>query len=328
LEQTRNLAIETHAWFFIATTKTKKNFHLLQRTYRRTQSGHTKKMMRRVFLVNRGLPRSVRMRRSFAKQAWLFQPVKSASNEPITFVPSGSWSSTPSGMKMTATTMSTTMSTKPAVVQVQTRYLSAVDPQVEGAHRLLDQGKLYELKAYLVNNHVSVDAHPNNEDTLLARAAQHGNREACRFLIDECGASLNATCDCPLHRTALHYAVRGFHLDCVNELLSRGGDPDLPDAKGESARDYLDRDIEAEMQVVERHKKMSSSQLSTFGKLQLWLTPLQAPMPTEQWSNLTSIRRALQDHNKNQLQAATTIATASIPQTRVAHLRQNLRRLS
>jgi ankyrin repeat protein len=85
---------------------------------------------------------------------------------------------------------------------------------------------------------VHVDAHTPGENTPLTDAAKRGDVAALRFLLSQLHANPHASCDCPSHRTACHYAAKYGHLDAMRCLIEHGADPRVKDASGYAALDY------------------------------------------------------------------------------------------
>lgn len=130
------------------------------------------------------------------------------------------------------------------------RRLSTVDPQIKGAFVLYQDRKFDKMKKYLDDHNISPDAHAAKEDTLLAYAARSNDVIGMKFLIDKCGTSLSSTCDCPRHRTALHYAVLSGAMEAVEFLLNRGAQVRMKDSGGESALDYSNSILKQHKQAI------------------------------------------------------------------------------
>jgi len=82
------------------------------------------------------------------------------------------------------------------------------------------QEKNYTKALRLVEkDEIHPDAHDQNENTLLTEAAKVGDLEAIRFAIVDLNASPDTSCDCPAHRTPLHYASEKGHVNAVKLLL-------------------------------------------------------------------------------------------------------------
>lgn len=86
---------------------------------------------------------------------------------------------------------------------------------------------------------VPVNSHDWRENTLLTTLAKDSRTTAqdMEFVIDKLGASLDTSCDCPNHRTALHYAAMHGDLKKVELLLNKGANPNLITSDGETALD-------------------------------------------------------------------------------------------
>lgn len=82
---------------------------------------------------------------------------------------------------------------------------------------------------------VNVDGHTSGENTALADAAKRGDTKGVRFLLKDLKANPDASCDCPAHRTALHYAAQGGHADTVKVLLEHGAKLNALDSRGKNA---------------------------------------------------------------------------------------------
>ncbi len=102
---------------------------------------------------------------------------------------------------------------------------------------VLDE-KDYKTALQLVNNEiVHPDAHDDGENTLLTEAAKRGDLRAVQFAVNELGVSLDTSCDCPCHRTALHYAAKNGHEKIVEFLVQKGASINLITSNGETALD-------------------------------------------------------------------------------------------
>lgn len=109
------------------------------------------------------------------------------------------------------------------------------------AHELITEvlEKKNYVKAFkMVNDEdVSPDCHDEGENTLLTEAAKRGDIKALNFIIDKLSASLDTSCDCPVHRTALHYAAQNGNREVVKLLLEKGANPNLLNSYGETSLD-------------------------------------------------------------------------------------------
>jgi ankyrin repeat protein len=106
---------------------------------------------------------------------------------------------------------------------------------------------------------VHPDAHDKGENTLLAEAAKRGDLAAICFAIDQLGASTDTSCDCPLHKTPLHYAAEKRHVTVVRALLERGATPNLINSLGETPLDLAtDKNVR---DLLEAHGAISNKSL-------------------------------------------------------------------
>jgi len=97
----------------------------------------------------------------------------------------------------------------------------------------------YARAAHLVRSEgVLVDGHAANENTPLTDAAKRGDVAGITFLIRELRANPHASCDCPRHRTACHYAAKYAQTEAMRTLLELGAKPNVHDANGNTAMDY------------------------------------------------------------------------------------------
>ena len=135
----------------------------------------------------------------------------------------------------------------PAVTQtVNIKRLSFREPR---ANQLLKaiQRKDYPLAKKLVEVHkIHIDGHNKNENTALTDAAKRGDVEGIRFLIQQLHANPHASCDCPNHRTALHYAAKYGQVEVAKVLLELGADPSVEDGSGYTARDYTENWLQSQ----------------------------------------------------------------------------------
>lgn len=96
----------------------------------------------------------------------------------------------------------------------------------------------YENAITLVNKlGVDVNGHNLDENTALTDAAKRGDVIGIRFLIENLSANPHASCDCPYHKTALHYAAERNDKSAVKTLLSLGANPNLKDSRDMKASD-------------------------------------------------------------------------------------------
>lgn len=94
------------------------------------------------------------------------------------------------------------------------------------------------------------------ENTPLTDAAKRGDVKAIKFLIEELGANVHASCDCPDNKTALHYAVENGNSEAVEALISLGASPALKDAQGYTAFDVVPDQNDKIIQILNRESKL------------------------------------------------------------------------
>jgi ankyrin repeat protein len=69
---------------------------------------------------------------------------------------------------------------------------------------------------------VDVDGHNRSENTPLTDAANRGDVQGVKFLLEKLGANPYSSCDCPHHKTAFHYASEGGHIEVLKVLQKYG----------------------------------------------------------------------------------------------------------
>jgi hypothetical protein len=121
------------------------------------------------------------------------------------------------------------------------------------AHELITavlEEKDYKKALKLVKeDEIHPDAHDNNENTLITEAAKRGDLKAIAFAIDELGSSPDASCDCPVHMTALHYSSINGNYEAINLLLKKKANPNLINSYGQTPLDVA---------VKEGHKEVAT----------------------------------------------------------------------
>lgn len=88
-----------------------------------------------------------------------------------------------------------------------------------------------------VNQGVNVNGHTKGENTPLTDAAARGDTKGVEFLLRNLKANPHASCDCPHHKTALHYAAENGHHDTVKMLLKYNANPNVLDSRQYTAID-------------------------------------------------------------------------------------------
>lgn len=110
---------------------------------------------------------------------------------------------------------------------------SYYDPNIGKAIKLVAKGDYTTVKSMIERKEINVNGHTFFENTLLTDAAKRSDCKAIKFLIVECKANPNVSCDCPDHRTALHYASENNDVVTVKTLLDLGAEPEVYNSRGE-----------------------------------------------------------------------------------------------
>jgi len=111
------------------------------------------------------------------------------------------------------------------------------------------------------DENVNVNGHDSGENTPLTDAAKRGDASAAEFLITVLHANPNASCDCPDHYTALHYASKNGHTDCVRVLLELGANSSVKSSSG-----YMPLDIAKTDEIRVMLQSHGSGSLLAFKK--------------------------------------------------------------
>jgi len=150
-------------------------------------------------------------------------------------------------------------STIKTILKNKINRVSIAEPK---ANELIEaiRDKNYNKARYLViDEGVNVNGHTTNENTALTDAAKRGDIEDLKFLLTELKANPHASCDCPHHKTALHYASENNYKEAVEILLKNGANPNVLDS-----RNYTAKDLTNNQQVVallEQYKPATSTYL-------------------------------------------------------------------
>merc|ERR1712062_126184 len=83
---------------------------------------------------------------------------------------------------------------------------------------------------------VEMDKKDHNGNRALSVTVQHHKVWAFRYLVDECGADLNAQSDSGV--TVLHEICERSHVDLLTLALAKDAKLDIPNKNGETAVDY------------------------------------------------------------------------------------------
>jgi len=147
------------------------------------------------------------------------------------------------------------LTTKPILVQpaIQTRFfptdkqltqqffkanprrISKLEPRADELIAALRQGD-YAKCDLLLKQKVDINGHNRGENTPLTDAAQRGDTKGVEYLLKR-GANPTASCDCPYHQTALHYAAANGHVETVSVLLKYINNPNILDSRHKTAFD-------------------------------------------------------------------------------------------
>jgi ankyrin repeat protein len=96
--------------------------------------------------------------------------------------------------------------------------------------------KNYERANQLVlREGVNVDGHTALENTALTDCAMRNDVEGINHLVTKLKANLHASCDCPDHNTAMHYAAMHGNVEALNELQRLGANPYVQNKRSKSA---------------------------------------------------------------------------------------------
>jgi hypothetical protein len=114
---------------------------------------------------------------------------------------------------------------------------SKYDRNVKYLLPLLAEGKYTEVQQLVKSKNININSHNTWENTPLTDAAKRGDVKAIKFLINVMKANPHASCDCPHHKTPLHYSVENDHYEATNTLLDLGADPNALDSRNYTALD-------------------------------------------------------------------------------------------
>lgn len=113
----------------------------------------------------------------------------------------------------------------------QVSRVSVYDPRANELITAIKESNYKKAATLVLKEGVNVNGHDKYENTSLTDAAKRGDCQAIKFLIEKLAANVNASCDCPLHKTALHYSAENNHKDSVELLLKLGANPNVKDAR-------------------------------------------------------------------------------------------------
>ena len=115
--------------------------------------------------------------------------------------------------------------------------VSVYKPRANELIVAVQEGNYRKAEIMVMHENVNIDGHDSGENTVLTDAAKRGDHKAIEFLIKKLNANPHASCDCPYHKTALHYASENGHNDAVKLLLDLGANPNIRDSRHYKAID-------------------------------------------------------------------------------------------
>jgi len=134
---------------------------------------------------------------------------------------------------------------------------------------VLDKKNYRDALILVQTGQVHPDGHDAGENTLLTEATKRGDLKAMDFAINTLGASVDTSCDCPDHNTALHYAAGSGRSDTTNMLLKNGANPNLINRRGDTARDVAKKGNHAAVEklLIEKGGQLHTTLPGSEGKL-------------------------------------------------------------
>ena len=120
--------------------------------------------------------------------------------------------------------------------------VSVYEPRTDELITAVKEGNYTKAEIMVLKEKVDVNGHNTGENTALTNAAKRGDCSAIEFLITKLKANPHASCDCPHHKTALHYASEYSHLEAVKLLLKLGANPHITDSRNIKAIDLAKND--------------------------------------------------------------------------------------
>lgn len=107
----------------------------------------------------------------------------------------------------------------------------------------LIKDKNYKEATNFINKHnIDINSHDYGENTPLTDTAYRNDKEGLKFVLGTKGINPHASCGCPFHKTALHYAVENSHNEIVELLLKSGAKPNILDSRHYSPLDLARTD--------------------------------------------------------------------------------------
>jgi ankyrin repeat protein len=146
-------------------------------------------------------------------------------------------------------------------IKSQISQISVYDGKTNELMTAIHTHNYEKAKLMIKNNIVDVNGHNIQENTILTDAAERGDCEAIEFIINTLKANPHASCDCPYHKTALHYASENGHKDAVQMLLKLGANPNVKDS-----RNYKPIDVAKTNDIVLLLKEHETKNVLDFKK--------------------------------------------------------------
>jgi len=116
------------------------------------------------------------------------------------------------------------------------------DTNISTLIKLIKNKKYKDADRFISDNKININSHDSGENTPLTDAAYRGDEKAIEYLLEKKGINPHASCDCPFHKTALHYAVERGHHNIVRILLKEKVNPNVLDSRNYSALDIAKDD--------------------------------------------------------------------------------------
>lgn len=172
--------------------------------------------------------------------------------------------------------------------------------------------KNYSKALQLVRDEVvHPDGHDNNENTLLTEAVKRNDVKAVLFALKNLGCSVDVSCDCPMHNTALHYAAESHqkgddkkdNVQIMEILLNAGARVNLLNSCGKTALDMAHDDKIKQLLIahggITNHQGLFTKIKGFFGRFENERTLL---IKQEQVKKIEqqNAKQHLEEHHKTQ----------------------------
>lgn len=110
--------------------------------------------------------------------------------------------------------------------------ISIYEPSIDKLIDLIERKKYDNAIKFVKMYGVNVNGHTKGENTPLTNFAMKGDAESVEFLLNKLNANPYASCDCPYHKTAFHYASENGHIDVLRILQQYGNQINILDKRG------------------------------------------------------------------------------------------------